>query len=105
MSTDAPEPRIISSANIGTSEHGSYALVALVENPVAAQVWFEQLGKRFKQASDDASMSIAEAKARLTAREQAVTERESAVEQLMIDFQKKTDAVRALILENEVAKE
>jgi hypothetical protein len=75
------------------SEHGSFALVALVENPLAAAAWFEQLTARFKQASDAAAMSIAEAKARLTSREQAVTERENAAEQLLIKLQEKTDAI------------
>jgi hypothetical protein len=97
MSTDTPEPRIIASVNVGTSEHRSYAIVALVENPLAAGEWFEQLGKRFKQAGDDAAMAVAEAKARLTSREQAVAERENAAEQLLIKLQEKMDAIKALV--------
>lgn len=99
--TDTPtitnQPRIIASSNIGGGETGSYALVALVENPLAANEWFHHLSKQFQQASDGATMAAAEAKARLTAREQAVTQREQETETIMIALQAKMDAIRACI--------
>jgi hypothetical protein len=90
-------PRIMGGANIGGGEAGCFALVALVENADAGSAWLEQMTKQFQQANDAALMVMADAKARLAAREQAVTLRETEAETIMIGLQKQTDLIRSII--------
>lgn len=90
-------PRIMGGANIGGGEAGCFALVALVENANAGSAWLAQMTKHFEQANEAALMALADAKARLAAREQAVTLRETEAETIMIGLQKQTDLIRSII--------
>jgi hypothetical protein len=71
--------RIIGGANIGTTDSGHFALVALVKNPDAAHAWLTQLSVAFQNAHGDYLLSASNAKALVDARERALTQRESNV--------------------------
>jgi hypothetical protein len=63
--------QVIAESNIGGTS-GHFCLIALVQNPDQAGAFYENLAKRFQQASDAATLATDTREATLIAREQKV---------------------------------
>jgi hypothetical protein len=80
--------REIAGANIGGGEH--FALVILTKSSDVSGAFFEQLTRRFQQASDAATLAA-------STRESALVEREQKVETLLRELRAKTDAFNEIL--------